>query len=92
MEEGKGAKLPTISYQQTVVSSQQQRYDSDELPEDGPEQTKEVETMTEKLLRCGGDIRTLLVNQPRSTFLSTTNDDERKRAEPMVAGKQDMSK
>ena len=88
-----------------VPSSQQSRHESeatielsvtqtcslagDELLEEGQEQTKEVESMTEKLLRCGGDIRALLVNQPRSTFLSTPNDDERKNAAPMIAGKQD---
>ena len=60
----------------------------DELPEQGQEQIKE-ESMTEKLFRCGGDVRTLLVNQPLSTFLSTTSDDERKNAAPMIAGKQD---
>ena len=72
-----------------MPSSQQSQCDPDELPEQGPEQTKEEETMTERLLRCGGDIRTLLVNQPLSTFLSTTNDKEGKNAAPMMTGKQD---
>ena len=60
----------------------------DELLDVGPAQTRD-ESMTETLLRCGGDVRTLLVNQPLSMFHSMTSDNAGKGAGPMSTGKQE---
>ena len=72
-----------ISYPQSLVLSKQ-RYHCDE----GQEPPKQ-ESMTETLLRSGGDIRPLLVNQPPSRFFATTSDDEGKSAAQVIAGKQE---
>ena len=60
----------------------------DELLDVRQEQPKE-ESMIEKLLRCGGDVRTLLTNQPLSSFLSSSSDNDGKRAGQMITGKND---
>ena len=52
-----------------------------------------VESMTETLIRCGGDIRALIVNQPSSTFhaMASNDVDAEKIAEQMAAGKQEAT-
>lgn len=59
----------------------------DEFLAEGQEQQKK-EKMTETLLRCGGDIRPLLVNQPLSRYLSTSSDKKGNASGKITAGKQ----
>ena len=62
-----------------------------ELPDEGQEKNPhKQESLTEMLFRSDGDVRPLLINQPPSSFLATTSDDEGKSAGQVIAvGKQD---
>ena len=73
-----------------LIATQTCALDDDNLLGVGHEQTK-VESMTARLLRCGGDIRTLLVNQPPSTFhaMASNDDDAGKVAGQTAAAKQE---